>query len=308
MGKIAFVFSGQGAQRPGMGKALAEYSDRAARVYTAAEEVRPGTRSQCFEVSKEELSQTINTQPCLFCVDLAAAEALYERGVKPDAVAGFSVGEIPALAFAGMLDMEAAFRLVCVRAEAMHICAERTPGGMAAAMGLENAAVEDLCREIGDVYPANYNCPGQIVIAGSKEKLPAALEGIRSEGGKGLVLPVSGAFHSPYMMEAREKLRAYLADITLFFPRIPVYANATSAIYAPPYKELIAEQVTSPVRWQESVARMAADGFDTFVEVGIGKTLCGLVSRTLQGVRVLQVEDPQSLEATIRALNGEFVC
>lgn len=308
MGKIAFVFSGQGAQTPGMGQALAAQSEAAARVYAMADAIRPGTQRQCAEAGKEELNQTLNTQPCLFCVDLAAAEALRARGVQPDAVAGFSLGEIPALAFAGMIDAEAAFRLVCVRAEAMQACAEETDGGMVAAMGLNNEAVEALCRELGGVYPVNYNCPGQLVIAGAREKLPGLLDALKRAGGKGITLPVSGAFHSPYMEAARDALRVHLDSVILRTPSMPVYANVTGEPYAAPYADLIAAQVVSPVRWQQTIQRMADNGVDTFIEVGIGKTLCGLIRKTLPEATVLRVEDPESLEQTIRVLNGEDAC
>lgn len=300
MDKIAFVFSGQGAQTPGMGRALAEQSEAAARVYALAEEIRPGTRLQCAEAAMELLSRTENAQPCLFCVDLAAAEALRARGVRPDAVAGFSLGEIPALAFAGMLDTSEAFRLVCVRAQAMQACAEARSGGMVAAMGLTNGAIEALCREIGGLYPANYNCPGQLVVAGPREDLPAFLQALKRSGGKGVALPVSGAFHSPYMEAAREALRAHLAHVALRAPRFPVYANATGEPYAPPYADLIARQVVSPVRWQDTILRMVADGISAFIEVGVGKTLGGLIRKTAPEALVLQVEDPESLEHVLR--------
>lgn len=308
MGKLAFVFSGQGAQTPGMGQALADQSEAAARVYALAEEIRPGTRRQCAEAGKEELSKTINTQPCLFCVDLAAAEALSARGVLPDAVAGFSLGEIPALAFAGLLDVRAAFRLVCARAEAMQACAERQDGGMMAVLGLSDGTVEALCGDIEGVYPVNYNCPGQLVVAGPRDRLAAFAEAVKGAGGKSVALPVSGAFHSPCMEPAREALAAHLVQATFQAPRLPVYANATGEPYALPYADLIARQVASPVYWERTIRRMAADGFDTFIEVGIGKTLSGLIRKTLPGAVTLQVEDPESLEHAIRARNGENAC
>lgn len=305
MGKIAFVFSGQGAQAPGMGKALAGCSKAADGVFSMAEAIRPGTKMQCFQGTKEELNMTLNTQPCLFCVDLAAAAALHERGVVPEAVAGFSLGEIPALAFAGMMSPEEAFRLVCVRAKAMQDCTENEDGGMMAVLGLPNDVVEAICRDVGFVYPVNYNCPRQLVVAGSKGKLAELAEAVRAAGGKGIALQVSGAFHSPYMAQAQAVLEDYLAQRPLVAPSIPVYANLTAEPYALPYEKTLARQVAQPVRWQDTIERMAADGITTFIEVGCGKTLVGLIRKTLPEVVTLQVDDLGSLETTIRALNGE---
>lgn len=304
MGKIAFVFSGQGAQVPGMGQALAASSAAAAAVYDIAETLRPGTRAQCAQASKQELSLTLHTQPCLFCVDLAAAAALRARGCVPDMVAGFSLGEIPALAFAGVLDTRTAFALVMRRAEAMHACAEATDGGMSAVLGLSDEAVEAICAQVGDVYPVNYNCPGQVVIAGHKHALPAAHEAVKAAGGKVLPLPVSGAFHSPLMRPAGEALAEHLQDVTLSAPKLPLFSNVTAQPYAPPYAQRIIEQVTSPVRWRETIQTMAEGGADTFVEVGVGKTLCGLIRKILPEARVLNVEDPESLETTLLALQN----
>lgn len=305
MGKVAFVFAGQGAQAPGMGQRLAEYSPAAVRVYDMAEIIHPGTKELCWRAAPAQLNQTIHTQPCLFCVDLGAAEALRARGVVPDLVAGFSLGEIPALAFAGMLSEEEAFRLVCVRAEAMQACAEATPGGMAAVLGLEIAAVEAACLAVGNVYPVNYNCPGQLVIAGEKECLAQAGQALKAQGGRILPLPVSGAFHTECMTKARERLAEHLHGVTLHKPVIPVFSNETGCLYAPPYAEGIARQVSGPVRWQAIIERMAEMGVTTFVEVGIGKTLCGCIRKTVPGAKTLHVEDPESLEDAVRVLNGE---
>lgn len=308
MGKIAFVFSGQGTQTPGMGQALAGYSKAAEGVFSMAEAIRPGTKTQCFQGTKEELNVTLNTQPCLFCVDLAAAAALHERGVVPEAVAGFSLGEIPALAFAGMMPPEEAFRLVCVRAKAMQDCTENEDGGMAAVMGLPNDLVEAICREVDLVYPVNYNCPKQLVVAGSKGKLTELAEAVRTAGGKSIALKVRGAFHSPYMAQAQAVLEDYLAQHPLVAPRISVYANLTAEPYALPYEKTLARQVAQPVRWQDTIERMAADGITTFIEVGYGKTLVGLIRKTLPEAITLQVDGPDSLETTIRTLNGDRVC
>lgn len=309
MEPVAFVFSGQGAQTPGMGKAWMDGQPAAAKVFELAEALRPGTQRQCFEGTKEELSQTVNTQPCLFCVDLAAAEALRAEGIAPAAVAGFSLGEIPALAFSGMLSAEDAFRLVCVRAEAMQACAEQNPGGMVAVLGLEAAVVEALCQEIGDAYPVNYNCPGQIVVTAKEDKLSQVRDAVKAAGGKALPLAVSGPFHSPMMAEAEAAVASFLqTSAAMQAPTIPVYANVTAMPYEAPYADLTSAQVTHPVRWEETLRHMYGEGIRTFIEVGIGKTLSGFIRKTLPDARVFQVQDPQSLQETLNALSKEPTC
>ncbi len=307
MARLAFLFSGQGAQVPGMGQSLVQSSEAAARVYAMADAIRPGTLNQCATADKETLSRTVNAQPCLYCVDLAAAQALVARGVEPACVAGFSLGEIPALAFAGMLTPEDGFRLVCVRAEAMQAAADAVETGMMAVVGMQNDAVEAVCKESG-IYPVNYNCPGQLVVAGKKTNLAEAAERIKGQGGRALPLPVSGAFHTRYMHSARLAIEDHLTHCILNVPRVTVYANATGKPYEAPYGTCIAQQVETPVRWQTILEDMATQGIDTFIEVGIGKTLSGFVRKTLPGATALQVEDAQSLEDTVRAVSGGQPC
>ena len=184
MGKIAFVFSGQGAQYSGMGKAMAEASPAAKAVFDMADSVRSGTSRQCFEGSAEELCQTVNTQPCVFAADLAAAYALTERGITPDSVAGFSLGEIAALAFSGMLSDEEAFRLVCKRGELMDKAARENPGAMAAVMKLTAAQVEEICRRFESTYPVNYNSPAQTVVATAGENAEAFCQAVSRRQGE----------------------------------------------------------------------------------------------------------------------------
>ena len=287
-----------------MGIALACHSAAAQRVYDMAEKIRPGTFSQLQNMDKAELSITKNAQPCLFCVDLAAAEALCENGIVPDMVAGFSLGEIPALAFTGIVSWEEAFKLVLTRANEMQACAEETQGGMAAILGLDAHKVEEICRKTG-AFPANYNCPGQIVIAAENEALQLAAQAVKEAGGKVMLLNVSGAFHTPYMQKAADALKMQLKTCTLSEPEIPLYSNVTGEIYRAPYAELIANQATSSVRFQSIVENMAANGVDTFIEVGIGKTLCGLIQKTIKDAQTLSVTDVQSLEGAIAMLKGE---
>ena len=302
MGKIAFVFAGQGAQYQGMGKSLAEISPAARAVFDMAERIRPGTREQCTQAAKEEMSVTVNTQPCLFCVDLMAARALEERGVRADMAAGFSLGEIPALAFAGYMTDEQAFRFVVRRGEVMDACAGENPGRMFAVVKLSAGDVEALCRAIPECWPVNYNCPGQTVVACAAASAAALTEAVKNAGGRALPLAVSGAFHSPYMKAATEALAAEFAQLAFAQAPVPVYANVTAQPYDA--EELLFRQVSSPVLWQRTIEAMLKDGADTFVEVGPGKTLSGLIAKIAPDARICRVEDEKSLNETMEVLSS----
>lgn len=262
-----------------------------------AETIRPGTIKQCFEGTKEELSITINTQPCMFAVDLAAAAAVKEAGINPDYIAGFSLGEIAAVAFAGILSYEEAFKLVCRRAELMDKAAAENKGAMAAILKLTTDKVEEICKKYNKAWPVNYNCPGQTVVAASEDEIDALCEDVKAEKGKAVKLAVSGAFHSPFMESASKGLAEYLNGITLSEPTIPVYANLTAKPYTlSDAKELLAKQVMNPVKWQTTVENLIAEGADTFIEVGVGKTLVGLVKKTSKEVTAVNVENKATLD------------
>lgn len=302
MGGVAFLFAGQGAQHPAMGVDLIEASPAAAEVFAIADEVRPGTSEQCRSASKEELSQTENTQPCVFVHDLAAAAALRERGVVPAACAGFSLGEVAALTFAGVFDTRAGFELVCERAALMAAAAERHPGGMRAVIKLDAAQVENLAKQAGeDCWPVNYNSPQQTVVAGAPEALQELDVLVKEAGGRAMKVAVSGAFHSPYMAEATCGLAAYIEAGHAPSPLlIPVMANMTAAPYpADPQAaaEMLANQVSHAVRWVDTLHALQDQGIDTFIEVGPGKTLSGLVKRTLSDVRVYSCETAEQVAA-----------
>lgn len=305
MGKIAFVFAGQGAQYSGMGQSLCEASPAAKAVFDAADKLRPGTSEQCFAGTAEELSITKNTQPCLYCVDLAAAKALEEAGVTPDYVAGFSLGEIAALSFAGVFSEEQGFDFVCKRAEAMQKAGEENPGAMAAVLKLKNEQVEELCAGFEKVWPVNYNCPGQLVCAGEKSQIEAFCGKVAEAGGKAVPLAVSGGFHSPFMESASQTLREVLEPMELSEARVPVYANYTAQPYDGSAKELLTQQVKKPVRWQETVERLVELGVDTFIECGPGKTLCGLIRKTAKGVKTLNVQDGETLQTALEAVKAQ---
>ena len=310
MGKVAFLFAGQGAQHPGMGVGIVEASPAARAVFEAADAMRPHTFDQCRQGAKEELSQTANTQPCVFATDLACARALEERGVEPDVVAGFSLGEVAALTFAGAFSDKKGFELVCRRAELMAAAASAHPGAMRAVVKLDATRAGELAAEAarqtdGDCWPVNYNSPMQTVVAGSPVACEKLDELVREAGGRAMKVAVSGAFHSPYMADAAAGLAAALDGNEPAAMRVPVLANRTARPYPADPKaaaELLSAQVANPVRWTDTIRAMAEDGVDTFVEVGPGKTLSGLVKRTLEGACIYNVETPEELEAAASAL------
>lgn len=302
MSKIAFVFSGQGAQAPGMGKELYDCSPAAKAVFDLADSIRPGTSQQCFEGTQEELNVTINTQPCLFACDLAAAKAAQERGIQPDCAAGFSLGEAAAVAFSGMLTEAEAFSMVCKRAELMNEAAQKNPGAMAAVMKLSPQQVETLCGPIENAWPVNYNSPKQTVVAASADTIDQVVEAASAQRGRAVKLAVSGAFHSPLMHSAADGLREYLASVSLREERLPVYANLTAEPYGGDKKETMAAQCENPVRWQKTIENMIANGVDTFIEVGVGKTLAGLIKKINPEVMVYQIENKEGLDAAAEAL------
>ena len=296
MGKIALIFSGQGAQYTGMGKEICENSKAAKAVFDMADSIRPNTSNQCFSGDISELSITANTQPCVFTVDLAVARAVEELGIKVDCVSGFSLGEIAALAFSGMLSDEEAFNLVCKRGELMDKAAKANPGAMLAVMKLPANEIEKICSQFEDTYPVNYNSPAQTVVATKEENVDALIEAFSNAKGRAKRLAVSGAFHSPFMAEAAEGLMEYMEKVEFNEPNIPLYSNYTAKPYEGDYKALVKAQVENPVKWQTIVENMVSDGVDTFIEVGVGKTLTGLVKRIDGNVKAIKVENVADLE------------
>jgi len=278
--KTALVFPGQGAQYSGMGKDLYESSKAAKNVFDALEAIRPGTIKQCFEGTKEELSQTVNTQPCIFAVSMAHAAELTEDGF-PSAVAGFSLGEACALTFSGALSLEDGFKAVIKRAEYMTECTANHKGAMSAVLRMETAAAEVLAKAAG-VYPVNYNCPGQVVVSGEAEKMQSFNSAVNAHGGRAMPLAVSGAFHSPLMAQAAKNYRAYLDTLVFNAPKCPIYANKTAKPYAQSSQEIkdaFASQIASPVLWEQTVRNMRTDGITEFVEAEPGKVLTGLIAK-----------------------------
>ncbi len=306
MGKISFLLAGQGSQYPGMGKELYEDIPEAGSFFDKAEALRPGTLKQMFEGSEEELKKTVNTQPCVFLADMAAAIALEKEGIIPDAVAGFSLGEIAGLAVSGLLTGEEAFKLVTVRGSLMQTAAEKVKGKMAAVLRMDKDELEDVCREAG-VYPVNYNCPGQIVVSGSEEKMDAFCEELGKRKVRFVNLPVGGAFHTPFMESASEGLEKELSEGRYAFAdteRI-LYSDLNALPYPAGNEErikAISKQVSGSVMWEDIIKNMAEDGVDTFIECGPGNTLSGFVKRTLKDVRIFNVSDRESLKNTLEGL------
>jgi len=302
MGKIAFMFSGQGAQYTGMGRSLYEYSPAARAVFDEAEKYRPGTIEQCFSGSVEELTRTENTQPCVYCVDFAAAEALRESGITPDILAGFSLGEVAALTFSGAVTQEIGFKLVCIRAQLMQQASDVSPTGMAAVLKLSDERVTALCNDFENMHPVNFNCDGQVVVAGLKDQLDPFIQRVKDAGGKAMPLKVAGGFHSPFMAGAASGFHDALCAVEIGNPNLPLYSNATAKPYSGDVRELLAKQMCNPVLWRVAVENMIKDGADTFIEVGPGKTLSGFVTRISKEVRVFNVEDAESLQKTVSEL------
>ena len=262
-----------------------------------ADSIREGTSAQCFEAEQEILNRTVNTQPCVFTADLAAAAAVAEKGIKPDFVAGFSLGEIAALGFSGILSYEDAFKLVCKRGELMDKAAQENKGAMVAVLKLTPEKVEELAGKFDSTFPVNYNSPIQTVVATTEENAEPLMEAVKEAKGRPVKLAVSGAFHSPFMSSAAKGLGEYLQDKELNAPAMPIYSNVTAQPYADDYKALITAQVESPVQWQKTVENLIEQGVDTFIEVGIGKTLAGLIKKINKDVTVYNVEDKATLEA-----------
>jgi [acyl-carrier-protein] S-malonyltransferase len=310
-GALAFLFPGQGSQEVGMGRALAEHSPGAAAVWAEADAALGFSLSTlCFEGPAADLALTANTQPAVLTTSVAAAAALAERGVTPALGAGHSLGEYSALVVAGALRFADAVRLVRRRGEFMQEAVPVGTGAMAALMGVELAAVEQLCAEAAQgevVGVANINSPGQIVIAGHRAAVERAVEAAAARGGrKSVLLPVSAPFHCALMKPAADRLVAELERVAVSDPRIPVIRNVDGGVTrtADEVKPFLIQQVASPVRWTECVERLAREGATGFLEVGPGRVLTGLLKRTLDGARGYAVEDPASLEKAVAAVGG----
>ncbi len=305
--KPAFLFSGQGAQYPGMMKDIVESNAAAKGVFHTADHVLSrGISELCFFGSQEDLNLTHNTQPCVLAADLAIYKVLEDSGIKPAAVAGFSLGEYAALVAAQVISIEDVFKLIQKRADFMQEAVPVGKGAMAAVNKLNEEEVKALCSEVeGYVIPANYNCPGQIVVSGETEAVDKLIEIAKERRIRVMKLAVSAPFHCEMMSPAAENLKQTLSDILFSVPAIPVYLNvdAKAEKNTGKIREKLVLQTKSPVRWEDTLRNMRKDGIDTFVELGPGKTLSGFVRKTLkENVQILNVTDVETLKRAIDAL------
>lgn len=305
MAKVAFCFPGQGSLEAGMGREIAEAVPDAMEVYRVGSEASGlDLQALCFEAPFEELVETEVQQPALVATSLSILAALRSRGLEPDVVVGHSVGEFAALAAVNAIGTGEAIGLVRERGLAMAEAARLRPGSMAAILGLDDADVENLCRKIFGVWPANYNCPGQIVISGENDAVEECCAEAESLGARRAIrLKVSGAFHSPLVARAADRLKPAIDLIRFMEPIAPFMSTVTAKIEpAQRLGSLLVDQLTAPVRFTQAATSLVHDGVTTFVEVGPGNVLSGLVKRIDRSARTFSVNDLASLEKVREAL------
>jgi [acyl-carrier-protein] S-malonyltransferase len=303
MKQTAFIFPGQGSQYVGMGKEFYDNFRVAKEVFEEADDaLRFSVSSLCFQGPEEALKLTENTQPAVLTASIAALRVLQsEKGIPPRVTAGHSLGEYSALVASGALSFADAVRIVRLRGRFMQEAVPVGEGAMAAILGMEREQIEKLCEEVssGEVLtPANFNCPGQIVIAGHSKAVERAIERVKQEGKKAVLLPVSAPFHSPLMKPAGERLEKELDGIAVRDLKVPVVTNVEAEINTSKerVKGLLVAQVSSPVRWEESILRMTEDGIEQVFEIGPGKVLSGLMKRINPKVETRNLEDIPTLK------------
>jgi [acyl-carrier-protein] S-malonyltransferase len=297
--KVAFCFPGQGSHEVGMGRAIAERYPEAKATYDDASEAAGFDIARvCFDGPLEELTETEVQQPALVTTSIACLRAVETLGLSPDYVVGHSVGEYSALAACGALSPHDAVALVSERGRATAEAARDRPGAMAAVLGLDDVVVERLCSGIENVWPANYNCPGQIVVSGESAAVDRLIEEATNAGARRAIkLRVSGAFHSPLVARAGERLRPVLEHVSWSEPSPPFMSTVTASLEpAQRLAGLLVEQLTGPVRFTQAVAGLLKEGVDTFVEIGPGQVLSGILRRCDRSIRAFSVGTPEALE------------
>ena len=301
MSKIAFIFPGQGAQKAGMGKDFYEETSTGREVFDRASELLGFSMPELCFTENDRLDITEYTQAAMVTTSIAMMKVLMEEtGIRPDVAAGLSLGEYCALYAAGVMSADDAITTVRQRGILMQEAVPVGVGAMAAVLAMAAEKIEEVLKDIPDVWIANYNCPGQIVISGKKEAVELACEKLKEAGAKRTVmLNVSGPFHSGMLAEAGEKLGEFLENVEISDPQIPYVANVTASYVTDKdeVKSLLARQVSSSVRWEQSVRAMLADGVDTFVEIGPGKTLAGFMRKITRDAKVVNIETLQDVRA-----------
>lgn len=307
MSKIAFIYPGQGAQVCGMGQEFYEQTEIGKQVFDLASQILGFSMPELCFTENDRLDITEYTQAAMVTTSIAMTKVLEDKGIRPDVTAGLSLGEYCALYAAGVMTEKDAIATVRQRGILMQEAVPAGQGAMAAVLAMDAAAIEEVIASIEGVQIANYNCPGQIVISGKKEAVETACEKLKEAGAKRTVmLNVSGPFHSRMLTGAGEKLGQVLKDVEIHTPAIPYVANVTAAYVtdAAEVKPLLEKQVSSSVRWQQSVEAMLADGVDTFIEIGPGKTLAGFMRKIDRTARVLNIEKLEDVDKVVSALNA----